>query len=430
MYYKGVARIMTEKVIQRAEFKKFAPLCEQIYTTMLSVNKNDDLKDKFKQENVVLISRKLAPIVGAQNVEPIMRALYEEHSHINFDEPSTNKFRSLEKDLKALLRGETRTLSRYSFDFSECFDEQDMIKYKCQDEMIVDGSQYDVFCVEGLYMLRPEILNCFNPKDVATAFIDCDSPTLLARRYYRDIQLGRTTMLPEITIISSLNNVMPAYYTYILPTRNKAQHIHYASLTPLEVGQRRVSSQTKYPITEEQYQQILNTIYKKNPVGNETNGMCWEVARGLQQDVFFTDGGRKCPFNVRIRAVDGFVQTLTFKMGKNTTDRHIDNYNLNKICKNDHLSLDEISMAMLRSGFRCDARLTKYRESFAMQGWDGMYTINLDQMGDGERFVELDNASYFDARRFASSFRLTDAITKSYIDYFKDQMLNLEENEG
>ena len=278
-------------------------------------------------------------------------------------------------------------------------------------------------------MLRPEILNSFNPQDVATAFIDCDSPTLLARRYYRDIQLGRTSMLPEITIISSLNNVMPAYYSYILPTRNKAQHIHYASLTPIEIDQRRISSQTKYPLTEEQYQKILESIYVDATTQNEVNSCFWEVGRGLQQDVFFTDNGNKCPFNVRIRAVDGYVQSMTFKMGKNTTDRHIDSYNLKEICKNDNLSLDEISMAMLRSGFRCNARLTKYRESYATRGWDGMYTINLDQMGDGERFVELDNASYIDARRFASTFGLTDAITKSYIDYYKDQMLNLEEDE-
>ena len=67
-------------------------------------------------------------------------------------------------------------------------------------------------------------------------------------------------MLPEITIISSLNNVMPAYYSYILPTRNKAQHIHYASLTPIEVSQRRVSFQTKYPLTEEQYKKILQNM--------------------------------------------------------------------------------------------------------------------------------------------------------------------------
>ena len=420
MYYKGVARIITEKVIQKEEFKQFAPLCEQIYTAILSVNKYDDLKDKFSKDNVAVISKKLAEIVGKESVEPLIRALYEEHNHINFDEPTTNKFRSLEKDLKALLRGEKRMLSKYSFDFSECFDDP---------SMIVDGSSYDVFCVEGLYMLRPEILNCFNPKDVATAFIDCDSPTLLARRYYRDIVLGRTTMLPEITIVSSLNNVMPAYYTYILPTRNKADHIHHASLTPVEVGQRKVSSQTKYPLTEEQYQRILTSIYLDPTTQYETNPSFWEVGRGLQQDVFFTDGSRKSPFAVRIRAVDGYVQTMTFKIGKNTADRHIDNYNLKQICDNDHLSLDEISMAMLRSGFRCDARLTKYRESYAMNGWDGMFTINLDQMGNGERFVELDNASYFDARRFAEAFDLKGKFTKSYIDYYKDQMLDLEADE-
>ena len=47
MYYKGVARIITEKVIQQPEFKKYASSCADIYNALLSVNKYDRLENKF-----------------------------------------------------------------------------------------------------------------------------------------------------------------------------------------------------------------------------------------------------------------------------------------------------------------------------------------------------------------------------------------------
>lgn len=407
MYYKGVARIITEKVIQQPEFKKYASSCADIYNALLSVNKYDRLENKFKRDNIAPIVQKLSVIVGKEDAPTLLRALYNQYLNLNFDEPTTNKFRDLEKDIKALLQGEQVMLSSYSFNFSECYEDVKQIK---------DGKDYDVLIAEGLYMLRPEILYSFNPKDVATAFIDCDTPTMLSRRFYRDIQLARTEMLPEQTITLALKKVMPAYYTYILPTKPKAQHIHYASLTPKEVELRRVSSQVKYPITDEQYEEVLKCGF-------------FNTSRGLQKDVFFTDSRGRKPFEIRLRTVDGYVHSLTFKMGQNTANRHIDNYNLRDIFNRDDLDMGEFCQSMLDCGFKFDYTFTKYRQAFAVQGSDGVFTINLDDLGERGKYLEMDNASFFDIKRMEKRFGLRDKFTCSYVDRLKEMQSNQESNQ-
>lgn len=398
MYYKGVARIVTEKVVQQPEFKKYASKCADIYNALLSVNKYDRLENKFKKENIAPMLQKLSAIVGKEDAPALIRALYDQHLNINFDEPTTNKFGDLEKDLKALLNGEKVMLSKYSFDFSECYEDESQVR---------DGNDYDVLIVEGLYMLRPEILHGFSPKEVATAFIDCDTPTMLSRRFYRDIQLARTKMLPEQTITLALKKVIPAYYAYILPTKSKAQHIHYASLTPKEVELRRVSSQVKYSITNEQYNNVLSSGF-------------FNTSGGLQKDVFFTDAKGRKPFEIRLRSVDGFVNSLTFKMGRNTTNRHIDNYNLRDIFDRDDLDMHEFCQAMIDCGFKYDYTLTKYRQSFAVQGSDNVFTINLDDLGKFGKYLEIDNASFFDLKRMEKKFGLEGKFTSSYVDKLKE----------
>ena len=111
MYYKGVARTITEKVIQQPEFRKYASSCASIYNALLSVNKYDKLEEKFKKENIAPIVQKLGAIVGQEDASTIFRALYNQYLNINFDEPTTCRFRDIEKDLKALLQGEKVMLS-------------------------------------------------------------------------------------------------------------------------------------------------------------------------------------------------------------------------------------------------------------------------------------------------------------------------------
>lgn len=400
MYYKGVMWIILEKTLARDEFRRYLGNFKQIYDCLIGVNKKDELKDKFKNDNLSAITKGLSEILDKQDVQSFLYTLLYEHANINFDEPSTNNYKGLAKDLKTLLNGGEAHLSRYSFNTAEAG----------RAEKPTNGSDYDVFVVEGLYMLRPEILKHFDEDLYTTAFVDGDSATLVERRFDRDIgSANRTTMPHWQTMTLMLTKVMPAYYNYIMPTRGQAKHICQATITKGEIEKRRVSSQVKFPLTESQYKEVL-ALMDSEP-----------VSCGLQQDIFFNCEHKSEDLEVRVRAVDGKATNLTFKMGEDTSNRRMSNYDLTQIFKGRDLSFNDVLKAMGMSGFTIDYRVDKYRQTFMAEGENGQFKINIDDMLNKGKYIEFDGASSHDIQAFARWFNLSNEIRKSYADHLKEQ---------
>ena len=212
-------------------------------------------------------------------------------------------------------------------------------------------------------------------------------------------------MLPKTTIDITLHKVMPAYFNYILPTKSQADHIFDVTLTPYEMQSRKQSRQVKYKIDDAQYEDIQKAF-----------GKC--LTSGLQMDKFFVDKDGKNHTLVRLRSVDGYVNSLTLKYGDDTLDRRIDNYNLRAIFGDEKLSAEDFGSALVKSGFKFVNKLEKYNESYIACGLDGLFMVKLNELSDHSKYVELDNASNIDENEFVERFGLADKMRQksSYVD--------------
>lgn len=380
LYYKGVGRIAVEKVLEKMpNFQKYQEKKMEIVEAVLSVNKLAELKDKFTTENTLKIARNLGKILEKQDVKEFVRVLKFETDNINFDEPSTNKFYDLSEDLHSLANGETRKLSRYSFDCSECVDFENQV---------VDGKAVDVFLVEGLYSLRPEHLKYYSKDEYITTFIECNPLTIVSRRYYRDVmETGRTTMEPKQTIPMVLRDVIPSYYKYVLPTRKNAQFVLKNELTRGELDKKLNYSYSRFKINEWQYNEICKAVPKSRE-------------QGLITDFYFKSEGDENNMSFRLRGVDGIPASLTI-IYKNETECKVDkygdkvewvtkdDYDLYNLMSDENLSMKEFCDKILACGFTPEALVSKYREMFKTRGCYGAFNMIVDEMKDGSKIFEV-----------------------------------------
>lgn len=385
LYYKGVGRIAVEKVIEKMpKFQKYQDKKFQITDAILSVNKLAELKDKFTVENTLKIARNLGAILDKEDVKDFVLALKYETDNINFDEPSTNKFYDLSVDLHALAGGETRKLSKYSFDCSECVD---------FGNQIIDGKTVDVFLVEGLYSLRPEHLQYYSKDEYISTFIDCNPLTIVSRRYFRDImQSGRTTIEPKQTIPMVLRDVIPSYYKYVLPTRENAQFILKNELTQNELDKKHKHTYSRFKINEWQYNEICSAV----PNSRE---------QGLVTDFYFKSDGDENNMSFRLRGIDGVPTVLSIiynnetkyivdKFGDKEESITRDDYNLEYLMGDANLSLQEFCEKILACGFKTEALVTKYREVFKTIGYFGPFNMVVDEMKDGSKIFEVGTGGF------------------------------------
>ncbi len=385
LYYKGVGRIAVEKVFEKMpEFQKYQDKKMEIVEAILSVNKLAELKDKFTTENTLKIARNLGKILEKEDVKKFVQAVKYETEHINFDEPSTNKFYDLSEDLHALVNGEVRKLSKYSFDCSECVD---------FGNQVINGKVVDVFLVEGLYSLRPEHLKYYKEDEYISTFIECNPLTLVSRRYYRDImETGRTTLEPKQTIPMVLRDVIPSYYKYVLPTRGNAQFILKNELTRAELDKKESYEYSRFKINEWQYNEICKAVPKSRE-------------QGLITDFYFKSEGDENNMSFRLRGVDGVPAGLTI-IYKNETERKVDkygdkvewitkdDYDLYNLMGDDNLSMKEFCDKILACGFTPEALVSKYREMFKTHGYYGAFDMIVDEMKDGSKIFEVGTSDF------------------------------------
>ena len=206
-YYKGLSWVIAERTLNLDEFKKYKQHLKTITKIVKDITEQYPFKDKFAPNNFYNVMNKLSPIIAQEDLYKFVSHLKYEQENMNFDDPFDIDFGWIVETIKALKDKKEGTISEYSFKTSEIWED------KIQK---VNGADYDVILVEGLYILRPEVLNFFDAKDYVGANILSDEKTRLIRRLNRDILGDRCALTPEETINIVLKNVMPAYFTEIV----------------------------------------------------------------------------------------------------------------------------------------------------------------------------------------------------------------------
>lgn len=404
MYYKGISRIIVEKALKSSpQFKDYVGRSEEIADKVRDIIKYSQFGEKMCKKNYDAIRSQMRALMGEKVGQMFSFAVVDEFKNINFDEPFAINFDLLVKDLKALEQGQDIILPDYSFATGEV---------EFPKKNIVHGGDYDFIVAEGLYVLRPEVISHFDRNKIVTSFIDCEANTLLARRLNRDIKSSRTSMTPQEVIVQTLTQTMPSYFKHIEPTIENADKIVRVGMTMDEKKMREKNSQVKY------------RAKKENLLAWVISPQVKRLSNGFYVDRFYQGRGRNSVVTLRLREINGEISSLSFKMGDDTRDRRIEEYDLTQILSPEIRTREVLEKAMGESGFENYMTIYKKRHKFLVPGRNGYIKMSLDAIMDLGFIIEFENASVDDEDFWVKLLKLDGMSTKSYKQMYEDFLQN------
>ena len=401
-YYKGVSRIITEKALQKNNaYKNLLDESEQIASVVRSITGELPSQEKFTLQNQQKLCDDLCKKYGQIGVA-LAKEIAFEYEHINFDEPSAISFKNLAKDLEVVLKCSGKIISpAYSFITGES---------KLYEKNSIDVADYDVFIVEGLYVLRDELEKLLDANKVVKTYIDCDSKTLLSRKLNSDIVHKRSAFTEEQVIMSFLLQVMPSYYSYIYPTKSKAEIVLNSTLTKGELDDKNISKQIKF-FAPQNIQQSLENLG------------CKKLQASKQIDYFFENKNQNCEtFSIFLREENGLATKLAFKSNvqeSNILKRNIEEYDLENQMSLQNRNSKKLLSDFLTSGLELGAVVEKTRSVYKYKD----ITFKLDEVENLGVFVEFDDIKNPNTVELAKKLGLKKVCQNSY--FFEQQKIQV-----
>ena len=369
-YYKSMSTVLTEKTLKNPMFKKYLPVKDQISKKVKQCTEPYTIENKFNQTNIYNLYNSLSGLIDNDDLMPFIMELKDHCKHYNFDEPFVVDLNLLANHINLLNNGETIYMPAYSMKTSETSISNEHF----------NGNDYDYVLIEGLYALRDEVLSKIDMSKVATACIKCPPKTMFARRLHRDIKTARVGSSPERTIISALKDVLPSYYKDIEPTFKRAEHILNTQLTDQEINNREKSRQSKFTFNLEDARkwEKLDLIELTKPT--------------YQTDHYFKDNTNNSKLTLRLRIENEKASELSFKIGNDTTDRRVENYDLTKIFSEENRDPNYLMKLFNIGGFERLFTVYKIRRYGKLKNYNKNIDIRLDTSNFG--FVlEISNAT-------------------------------------
>lgn len=145
-YNVGLSAIIPEKV-NKNYYGGFFPNLKEIESRIKKVIYDIPFDKKYAPESLKLIKKEIIDLVDKDELDIFLSHLNEEWQVLNFDEPTVYNLKEAASDIKALLNEETIDKKLYSKVVSERVDSNEKI----------NGLDYDVILVEGIYALEPTL---------------------------------------------------------------------------------------------------------------------------------------------------------------------------------------------------------------------------------------------------------------------------------
>lgn len=407
-YYKGLTENLTEKLFLKPEFAHLKDHIGDIVGDTRSVIEFFEYGKKFSAPNQRKIKKKLVEYISEEDAQNVIEGLICEHKDLSFDEPFAINFVSLVRDIKTLVKASEKKIlvPHYSFATAE-------VTY--YDNDFYPSKDTDVFIIEGLYVLRDELLSKIPNDDILCAAVDCDLKTILARKFNRDIKNSRSSLTPEMNIVMFLTKIMPSYYKYVLPTLSRAVIVFNSSLSQAELESKEMSSQIKYKAGNDIFERLEEIGAKR-------------IFSEKHRDYFIDDKTRK-DYNdifLRLREVDGEGVSITIKVGKNTPWKYIDEYDLISALSSENRDINLLCSRFLDSGFDILHMLKKTREYYKYKD----YLFTVDRVNNLGNFVEFKEENFDILEELVKKLKLSGSSLKSYIEIYRDNLHNLVKSEN
>ncbi len=415
-YYKGIAKIIISKALAIQQFEEnITKNLDKIEDYVRECIKYDSYTDKFKPANKQKIDLYLSGL-GVSNASSFISAMELEYGKINFDEPFSINFERLASDIKSLLNGNDITIPKYEFTTGELNN---------NNKISISGKSSKVIIIEGLYALRNELTSKLDQNKIIKTGVFCNTKTLLARKFRRDIKGERSNWTPESTIISYLTNVMPAYYTYIYPSLKTSEFLLNATITPEELVSREYSEQEKYATTE----QVYNIL-------NSHNIYPFQVE--IQKDYFLEDKTNNTnDISICLREIGGLANSITIKSRKISSgkfNRMEDCYPLEDIMSVEKREINGFLEKLKNAGFVIKNLVKKTRHYYSLptDGSDQTEMLfRVDDVDDVGTFVEFPNLNERNIIEIVKGMlNLKNPINKSYYELSLENLSSLTHEES
>jgi len=168
---------------------------------------------KYSDETCAKIAQAIADLLSRQDLVKFIGGLKREWQLLNFDEPTVYALSEAAQDVLTLYHNGKVIEKKYSKLVSERID--------CDHE--INGADYDVIIIEGIYALDPSFLKDLEPLKVIKDFIDGNPKSLFLRRIIRDMKATSTPS--SFTVKIYFKYIVKAYIETILPSRKFADII-------------------------------------------------------------------------------------------------------------------------------------------------------------------------------------------------------------
>jgi uridine kinase/adenylate cyclase class IV len=178
---------------------------------------------KYAEPVIEKIRPAIQDLLPKKDQSRFLAGLVSEWKKLNFDESSVYNLREAAEDIRSLLAGKTIDVKAYSKVISE--------RIPCREK--VDGKDYDVIIVEGIYALDPTFLRELKGVPTVKDFIDGNAKSLFLRRIIRDQKL--TSADNVFTISLYFKYIVKAYTGTILPCRANADVVLNNDMTFAEL---------------------------------------------------------------------------------------------------------------------------------------------------------------------------------------------------
>lgn len=250
-YNKGLAENIFD-IVNKKYYNNAIKNRPQITNEIKKVIINTDFDTKFDNFNLQQIKSSCRDLIHF-DINKFVERLKYEFDHINFDDKNIYNLEEAAQDITALISNKKIIEKKYSR----------MISERMEQSNIIDGRNYDLIIIEGIYALTDEITKNINAENLIKNFVDCNSKNLFLRRMIRDSAI--TNCSKSFILKNYLEFVMPEYIKTVLPTKQCADIVLKNDMTFEELREGEVDIQNKYRLTIEQLNKLLinSKIIKK-----------------------------------------------------------------------------------------------------------------------------------------------------------------------
>lgn len=400
-YHRSYALILTEKTISHNKFPDtIKQLYPQIVKTVYNLTFNLKTQDKFNPQTMQNLKTELSKIIPEALASSFAIALKNESTLQNLDEPNSIDYKRISDDIATLLDTPEKEVHypQYMFEFAESVFSQ---------KNVLCGKDYDYIIVEGMYVLRPELLRLLDNKKIVKCAVNCEISTMLTRL------LNRNSTSQEKVITNFVTQTMPSYFKFIQPTLSQASTV--LNSTPEIDVNNQAKWQQKYPIEISTIKDLLDkNIIKQVSKGNHLDFLLEYYNPKLNEHI-----------DITLRKEKNNLSKLTIKSKdsiKKSDDDILSEFDILNILSDNTKNVNFLIKTLVGAKYLPTILIRKERTKFEYNN-TGFVVDFIPELG---HFIKISPCLPKEEKNLRKLLKLSNSKSETYFDIYKQEEIKKE----